>query len=96
MQKRLFVSWKFIAVVAGKRLGSFGNKQNDARVGVRCAARKSHRVTGLEWKRKWSGGLLVKILDTGMIKDTDLKVVANARRKPEIHDAILRGKWRSM
>ncbi|HSC76639.1 MAG TPA: bifunctional phosphoribosylaminoimidazolecarboxamide formyltransferase/IMP cyclohydrolase [Pseudomonadales bacterium] len=53
-----------------------------------CGALPEKRAAQFDWKRV-NGGLLVQDLDTGMIKDSDLKVVTKrAPSEAEIHDLI--------
>ena len=53
-----------------------------------CGAWSENRIAQYDWKRV-NGGLLVQDLDTGMIKESDLKVVTKrAPTEAEIHDLI--------
>lgn len=83
---RQFVEVIIAPSVAENALAVLAAKQN-VRVLV-CGALPENRIAQLDWKRV-NGGLLVQDLDTGMIKDTDLKVVTKrAPTEAEIHDAI--------
>lgn len=53
-----------------------------------CGMWSENRIAQLDWKRV-NGGLLVQDLDTGMIKESDLKVVTKrAPTEAEIHDLV--------
>jgi phosphoribosylaminoimidazolecarboxamide formyltransferase/IMP cyclohydrolase len=83
---RQFVEVIIAPRVSDAALAITANKPN-IRV-MTCGEWADTRPAQFDWKRV-NGGLLVQDLDTGMIKDTDLKVVT--RRAPteaEIHDLV--------
>ena len=88
---KAIIDRQFVEVIIAPKISTaaleiMASKQN-IRV-MECGEWTSDRPAQLDWKRV-NGGLLVQDLDTGMIKDSDLKVVT--RRAPteaEIHDLI--------
>ncbi|HQQ75361.1 MAG TPA: bifunctional phosphoribosylaminoimidazolecarboxamide formyltransferase/IMP cyclohydrolase [Pseudomonadales bacterium] len=84
--ERQFVEVIIAPSIEDDALEILASKQN-VRVMV-CGDLPEQRIAQWDWKRI-NGGLLVQDLDTGMIKDSDLKVVTKrAPTEAEIHDLV--------
>ncbi len=82
---------QFVEVIIAPKVSDVALEILSAKQNIRvleCGEWSENRIAQLDWKRV-NGGLLVQDLDTGMIKDSDLKVVTKrAPTEAEIHDLI--------
>ncbi|HQQ63688.1 MAG TPA: bifunctional phosphoribosylaminoimidazolecarboxamide formyltransferase/IMP cyclohydrolase [Pseudomonadales bacterium] len=88
---KAIVDRQFVEVIIAPRVSAAALDVIAAKQNIRvmeCGEWSGERAAQLDWKRV-NGGLLVQDLDTGMISDSDLKVVTKrAPTEAEIHDLI--------
>lgn len=88
---KMIVDRQFVEVIIAPSVTKDALEVLAAKQNIRvlvCGAWSENRIAQFDWKRV-NGGLLVQDFDTGMIKESDLKVVTKrAPTEAEIHDLV--------